>query len=258
MELNVGIRGFKQGTRINEIKVPARLRERYLTSVKWFDEAMGGEGLVPTSAVMITGDPGAGKSTLARQIADSVTEAGHICLYNTGEESLYQVSMKVETMKLKGNFICGQDTMISKMLEHADNIRKANPNKQLFLVQDSLQTLNDGKYADGAITNGTIKRCAEMLVDYAQTKFACVLVVGQVTKDGKFAGPNVVKHAFDGHAEIYFDEDKKSDTWGERLFEVSKWRWGCSGKTYIVSMGKGGTLHEKGHFSRVREDQSET
>ena len=88
MNLNVGIKGLKRGTNIKEVKVPNELRTRIKTGVSWFDDAVGGEGFVPSSVMMLTGTPGAGKTTMMLQLADSITAAGHVCLYNTGEESL--------------------------------------------------------------------------------------------------------------------------------------------------------------------------
>lgn len=250
MSLNVGIKGFKQGTNIKDVKVPAALRERRMTGITWFDDALGGEGMVPSSTFMVTGAPAAGKSTLIRQLADTITGQGHIAIMNSGEESLYQVSMACERLNLKNGFMAGQEIMTAGLLTYADNVRKANPKKQVFILQDSLQTLNDGKYKDGGTTGNTPVRCCEQLTNWAKSTYGIVLFVGQVTKGGDFAGKNTIKHMIDGHTELYFDTDKKSETFGERLFEVTKNRFGCSGKTFVIGMEKTG-LYEKGCFSKV-------
>lgn len=252
MDLNVGIKGLKEGTNILDIDVPDYLRLRRQTGISWFDDALGGQGMVPSQVMMLTGAPGAGKTTMVLQLADSIMNAGHIALYNSGEESLYQVKMVVERLKLKSGFICGQDDMCETLLTKADNLMKAHPGKQVFILQDSLQTLDDGKYKDGGKTGNTPVRCTQMLTDWAKSKrpgdaYGIVIFIGQATKGGDFAGKNTIKHAIDTHGMLYFDEDKKSETWGERLFEVTKNRFGCNGKTYIIGMdGKG--LHEKGHI----------
>jgi DNA repair protein RadA/Sms len=247
MNLNVGIKGLKRGTTISDIKVPEALRNRKKTGVDFFDAAVGGEGLVPSSVCMLTGTPGAGKTTMLLQLADAITGAGHVCLYNTGEESLYQVKMVAERLRLRNGFIVGQDTLVSDLLEHADHIRKSNPGKQLFVLQDSLQTLDDGKYADGA-NSMTFVRCTEALTDWAKTNYSIVMFIGQVTKSGEFAGKQTILHAVDLRGQLYIDEEKKSETYGERIFEVTKNRFGCSGKSYILGMGTNG-LYERGSFS---------
>lgn len=250
MNLNVGIKGLKKGTNILDIQVPDALRHKKLTGLDWFDDALGGEGFTPSTCMMLTGGPGCGKTTMILQLADAITRAGHIALMNTGEESLYQVKLVAERLKLKSGFVCGQDTMVADVLGHADALKKQNPGKQVFLLQDSLQTMNDGYYKDGGTTGNTPLRCCEMLTDWAKETYGIVIFVGQVTKGGDFAGKNQIKHAIDVHGHLFFDDDKKSETYGERLYEVQKNRFGCNGKTYIIGIDKDG-LHEKGHFKKA-------
>lgn len=250
MNLNVGIKGLKRGTNILDLTVPDALRHKKKTGVDWFDDALGGEGFTPSTSMMLTGGPGCGKTTLVLQLADAITKAGHIALMNTGEESLYQVRMVTERLKLKHGFVPGQDTMVTDVLAHAEELRKASPKKQIFLIQDSLQTLNDGYYKDGGTTGSTPLRCCEILTNYVKEKYGILIFIGQVNKSGEFAGKNGIKHAIDVHGHLFFDEDKKSQTYGRRLFEVQKNRFGCNGKTYILGMEKDG-LREEGSFSKA-------
>lgn len=247
MNLSVGIKGFKRGTNINDIEVPEVLRHRKKVGIEWFDDAIGGEGMVPSSVMMLTGTPGAGKTTMLLQLANSITGAGHVCLYNTGEESLYQVKMVAERLRLKNGFVVGQDTLVEDLLNHADQLRKANKGKQVFILQDSLQTLDDGKYG-GSTNSMTPVRCVEMLTDWAKANYGIVAFIGQVTKDGDFAGKQTILHAVDVRGQLFIDEQKKSETYGERIFEVTKNRFGCSGKSYILGMERAG-LFEKGSIA---------
>lgn len=249
MNLNVGVKGLKRGTSIHEIEVPKALRDRKKVGLEWFDAAIGGEGFVPSSVMMLTGTPGAGKTTMLLQLADSITKAGHICLYNTGEESLYQTKMVVERLGLKSGFVVGQDILVSDLLEHADALRKANPGKQVFILQDSLQTLDDGKYTDGFTNSMTTVRAVEMLTDWAKSNYGVVIFIGQVNKDGEFQGKNTILHAIDVRGRLFIDMSKRSETYGERIFEITKNRFGCSGKAFIMEMNRNG-LTEKGSFDR--------
>ena len=243
------IKGLTHTTSINDISVPAKLRERHKCGISWVDEAFGGQGFVPSSIHMLTGMPGTGKSTMLRQMADAIMGAGHICLYNTGEENLYQVKMCCERLGLKNGFYVANHRMVKDLLAHADKLQKLNPKKQVFILHDSLQTLDDGFYKNGVTNSASTVRCTEMLTDWAKRTYGIVVFIGQSTKGGDFAGKNTIKHAVDGHANLFFDEEKNSETWGERLFEVSKNRWGCSGMTYVVGMNDKG-LYEKGSFKK--------
>ena len=205
--------------------------------------------MVPSSVMMLTGTPGAGKTTMLLQLADAITKSGHICLYNTGEESLYQVKMVAERLGLRNGFVVGQDTLVTDLLDHADSLQKSHPKKQVFVLQDSLQTLDDGKYGGGHTNSMSTVRATEMLTDWAKATYGIVCFIGQVTKGGDFAGKQTILHAVDVRGHLYIDEEKKSETYGERIFEVTKNRFGCSGKSFVLGMERSG-LYEKGSFSR--------
>lgn len=257
MKLKVA-RGFDIGTRINSIEVPPQLRVKKTTGIEWVDNAFGGEGgLTPTMTIMLTGGPGAGKSTLMRQLADSMTNAGHAVLANTGEESLFQAKMACERLGLKTNFQVGEEVMLPKILTYLDNMKAdpKNKGKQIVYLQDSLQTLDDGKYVDAkGVSRGTTGKtptyCTEMIVDWMQRNFGICIFIGQCTKGDQFKGDNTIKHAVDAHAHMYYDEKEKSDTYGCLLFEVQKNRWGCNGKTYILSLTRTG-IEERGSYVKA-------
>jgi DNA repair protein RadA/Sms len=265
MKLKVA-RGFKIGTRVRSIQVPEELRHKVKTGVPFVDEALGGEGCTPTMTVMVTGMPGAGKSTLLRQLAHSIHMSGHIALYNTGEESLFQAKMACERLfgVNLGDFQVGEEIMLPKVLEHLNDLdaqciaeakRTGKPRKRIFYLQDSMQTLDDGKYADKdgnsrGTTSKTPQHCVEAIVDWMQSKFGVCFFINQVTKSGNFVGNQTMLHAIDAHMHLSYDEKEKSDTYGCLLLEVNKNRWGCNGKTMILGMtGKG--LEERGHFMKA-------
>lgn len=261
MDLNVGIEGFKHGANILSVDVPEYLRRRIVTKLSWYDEVLGGQGAAPSSVFMFTGTPGAGKTTAMLQLADQVTSLGHVALFNTGEESLHQVKLTVERLKLKNGFIAGQETFtrpnpkkkeiakVKGLLPYAQDIynkqvvgqkAKDGSDKTMFLIIDSLQTMNDGFY--GYDTNGkTPERVAKELTDWAKkVKNVIVIFIGQVTKGGEFAGKNVIKHMIDGHIHLYIDEAPKSETYGQRIMACFKNRFGVSGTQLIISLDEKG------------------
>lgn len=245
MKMNVGLKDWKRGTNILNLDVPAELEGTVRTGVGFFDEVMGGEGMTPSTSMLLSGTPGAGKTTLCLQLAESITAAGHLCLFNTAEESLFQVRKVARRLNMKAGFIAGQDHLVPALLEHADALRKANKGKQVFIIADSLQTLDDGKYKDGGTNAMSQVRATEMITNWCKASYGIAIIIGQVTKNGDFAGKQQIKHTVDAHAHLFIDDRKKSETYGERLLEVQKNRFGCSGKTFILGLESKG-LYEKG------------
>lgn len=249
MKLNVATGLVERGTNINDIVVPPQLRRRYPSGLDFVDNSLGGiddvNGFAPSAVMMLTGTPGAGKTTLLLQLANALAGKGYRVLYNTGEESLYQVKMVAERLGLKNPFYVGEEVMAPKLLEHADYLRESDPEAPFFLLQDSLQTLDDGKYTN--FTNGnTPVRCVEALTDWAKKTFATVVFIGQVNKDGDFQGKNGILHTIDIRVGLRIDTNKKSETYGQRLLEVTKSRYG-TGPNAVLGMSREG-LYKTGEF----------
>lgn len=232
------------GTNILSIEVPKELEVEVQTNIGFVDDAMGGNGFTPSSCMLFTGTSGAGKTTLALQLADAITGAGHICLFNTCEESLVQVRKVTKRLKSKNGFYVGTEHLVKKVLGHARQLMAKHPGKQIFVICDSLQTLDDGKYPNGYTNSMTAVRAAAMLAGFAKTKidgiYPICIVIGQVNKDGQFAGKNMVKHAVDIHTHLSIDDSKKSETYGMRLLEVTKNRFGSNGRMYVLDMQSDG------------------
>lgn len=238
------------GVNIMDLEVPKELERTVPCGVSFVDDAVGGEGFTPSSVMLFTGTPGAGKTTLMLQVADAITGTGNVCLFNTAEESPLQVRKVTKRLGAKHGFYIGQDTKVKDIIKHAKALQKKHPGKQLFIVCDSLQTLDDGKYANGHTNSMTAVRAVEMLADFAKETYAVVIIIGQVNKDGQFAGKQMVKHAVDIHAHLEIDNAKKSETYGFRLLEVQKNRFGCTGRTYVLDMSSTG-LNELMSFSKT-------
>tara|TARA_Y100000310_G_scaffold267795_1_gene280029 strand:- start:904 stop:1674 length:771 start_codon:yes stop_codon:yes gene_type:complete len=242
MQFNFDNLNLDLGANILEVEIPAELEQTFSTGLDFIDDAFGGKGMTPSTACLFTGTPGAGKTTLMMQLANAITRSGNLALFNTAEESLFQVRKVAKRLNLRHGFVAGSERLVDKVIDNADKIRnlKENKGKQLFIIVDSLQTLDDGKYANGTINSMTQVRCLEQLCQYAKDTYAIVIVIGQVTKNGDLAGKQVLKHMIDAHCHLFVDQDTKSDSYGERIFEVQKNRFGCAGIMYELSMtGKG-------------------
>lgn len=230
-KINIGNPEVDIDTNILSIEIPKQMETNVSTGWAHIDALCAGDGITPSTVMLLTGLPGAGKSTLELQLADSITRTGNIAVVNTNEESLYQVRRTASRLKLKNGFIPSYKSEVHELIDHAEKIRQKNPDKQLFLFVDSLQTLECDM---GAKTRPVGQQNAASLATWelaawAKTNYAIVVLIGQVTKDGTFAGKNEIKHAIDAHLSLCIDTDRKSETYGERVLEVSKNRFGIAG-----------------------------
>jgi len=227
-------RGFETGTKLSEVVVPEKMKIRLSTGRKYFDGALGGKGMTPSVSMLYTGTPGAGKTTMMLDVCDNWTQQAHggIALFVTAEESLYQLKMHAERLKLKLNdrFRVGEENKVKQVLKDADTLRLTHPGQPILLVFDSLQTLDDEKYKDGHITSNTPVVCASLITDWCKEHFMNAVMIGQVNKDGKMAGKEKLKHLVD--TKLHLDvETKDAETRGLRKLMTEKNRFG--GADYI-------------------------
>jgi len=239
MKINVKIDNIAFGTNIQDIKVPNVLKKRIPTGLKYFDAVIGGEGFTPSMVSLFTGTPGAGKTTMMLTLANALQGKGAQVVFNTAEESLHQIKMTTDRLKLKHPFMVGGLDNVKELLEGCDKVREAAPDRPFFLIVDSLQCMNDGYFKSGRITTATAERALGLLTDYAK-KHACnVLVIGQVTKDGKMSGSNKLKHMVDSHIHLSV-EVKDEDLKGCRVLETQKNRFGGCGHVVFLKLRRNG------------------
>ena len=163
---------------------------RISSSMGELDRVLGG-GLVPGSAILIGGHPGAGKSTLLLQTLCKLA-ATQKCLYITGEESLSQVAMRADRLKLpKEQLRLAAETDVEQILDLA---RKEQPR---VLVVDSIQVMFLAALQSAPGSVAQVRECAAALTRFAKQTGTVLLLVGHVTKDGTLAGPKVLEHMID-------------------------------------------------------------
>jgi DNA repair protein RadA/Sms len=239
MKLNVHNDSIANNTNILEVVVPEELKQKHKSGLEFFDDALGGQGFTPSAVLLFTGTPGAGKTTMMLELADNLTKSGAAVLFNTAEESLHQLRMTTERLKLQHGFVAGQDTSVAKVLAHCDEIRAANPGKPFFLIVDSLQTLDDGYFDSGRITTATAERSLQQITNYCKENFVNAVVIGQVNKSGKALGSNKLKHMVD--AMVTLDVERKDEQLlGCRILEVEKNRFGGAGAIFFLALRQDG------------------
>ena len=279
--MNIALDSVSYGTKLGSIKVDPRLRIRDTSGLSYVDEVLSGDagvrGFVPSTAILFTGTPGAGKTTMALQLADSLSMEGHFVLYNTGEESLAQVKMCSERLELEADFNVGADifvdlpegkavakrvkqTLRGHIMSLVAEAKKANKGikdtqsqRRVYVIVDSLQCMNDGKYGFASNSKTPI-RVLEELVQICKKHYVTLIIIGQVAKSGEFKGDNTLLHMVDGHMHLSIDQDPKSPTEGKRLLEMRKNRFGPSGIAVALDIAKRGLseLNDRHSGRRVR------
>lgn len=172
------------------------------TGIGEFDRVLGG-GLVPGAAVLVSGEPGVGKSTLLLEVAARAARRGTRVLYVSGEESASQVRLRAErTGALDDELFLASETDLATVLGQVDAVRPG------LLVVDSVQTIASAQ-SDGAPGQpAQVREVAGALIRVAKDRGMPLLLVGHVTKDGSIAGPRVLEHLVD--VVLSFDGDRQT------------------------------------------------
>lgn len=274
--MNAGVAGRLQnfGTNIMDVEIPAELDRVIPTGIEWLDASLGG-GYTPSCVSLVTGGPGAGKTTLEVAMANSMTRQGCVVLYLGTEEAAVQTRKIVRRLGCEDGFIIDDCELIERcptwkndqrqtvmmhleylrakhgtMVPYVDkegNKRQKYVGPQFVVICDSLQSHDDGFYHNGYTNGKTQVRVAEQLAALAKSEewgFPIVILIGHVTKGGEFSGPQTLKHVIDMHQELKVDTVKDSPTRGKRLHVISKNRFGCTGMTHVLEMTSKGLCEE--------------
>lgn len=202
--------------------------ERTLTGIEEFDRVLGG-GIVSGSVVLLSGEPGIGKSTLLLQIF-SKAGADTKVLYVSGEESFSQLKMRATRLGISSEGLyLYNECNVKTILQAAD---KLQPD---FIVVDSIQTMYDpaSPSAPGSISQ--VKACAAVFVARAKASGCAVLLVGHVNKEGGISGPKVLEHIVD--AVLHFEGDRSQ---AYRMIRAVKNRFGSTNELGVFEMTEQG------------------
>ncbi|NWF90456.1 MAG: DNA repair protein RadA [Ignavibacteriaceae bacterium] len=211
-------------SRINEIF--AAEEERIQTQIEEFDRVLGG-GLMPGSVILLGGDPGIGKSTLAMQACANLKTP---VLYVSGEESAKQIKLRAERLRITSDeFFVLPETDLTAIL---DSINKISPS---LVVIDSIQTIAMSELDNSPGTMTQIRECTVTLMEEAKKKHFCVIVIGHVTKEGFIAGPKILEHIVD--TVIQFEGEHHHSF---RILRAQKNRFGSTNEIGVFEMHENG------------------
>jgi DNA repair protein RadA/Sms len=226
---------------LDNIKSDEHSRQK--TGIAELDRILGG-GIVGGSLVLLGGEPGVGKSTLALQLALALRDK--TILYVSGEESAEQISFRAKRMK-GSNPQCYilSETELENIFTHAENIKPG------LIIIDSIQTMSSGMLESSAGSVSQVRECAAMLLKYSKISGIPVFLIGHITKDGTLAGPKVLEHIVD--VVLYFEGD---NNFVYRILRSVKNRFGSTSEIGIFEMVETG-LREVGNPSELFINQHE-
>ncbi len=207
--------------------------QRYNTGIGELNRVLGG-GIVKGSVVLLSGDPGIGKSTILLQVAGNLAKR-HSVLYVTGEESANQ--LKLRAQRLGVNQPALSVMAESDVLAICGYISQALP--QLVMI-DSIQTMHlEGlSSSTGSITQ--VRECTNILLKTAKTLNIPVIIVGHINKGGDIAGPKILEHIVD--TVLYFEGDRVNSY---RILRAQKNRFGSTNEIGVFEMLENGLTEVK-------------
>ncbi|MFA5855267.1 MAG: DNA repair protein RadA [Candidatus Gracilibacteria bacterium] len=227
-----------------KIALSAPTQERIKTGLIELDTVLGG-GIAESSLILLSGEPGIGKSTLTLQIVDLIAAQNRSVLYITGEEAISQIADRARRLGLT-------QTNISLLYETCvENILTAVANeKPHFLVVDSIQVLSSQEIAGSAGSISQVRFATELLMNEIKSRKIPLLLIGHVNKEGSIAGPKVLEHLVDTVLILEGERDHEL-----RLLRVLKNRFGPVNEVGLFEMTATGMRELKNPGERILDMQ---
>lgn len=219
-------RSRASGTIVNLKDVEKSSEKRVSTTIGEFDRVLGG-GIVNGSIVLISGDPGIGKSTLLTQLALNVSDT----LYVAGEESPRQIKLRADRIKPNSSLKILSEIDVDVIISTIEQVKP-----QLVII-DSIQTLvtSDLNAAAGSISQ--VRECSYRLQQLAKSIHCPIFLVGHITKEGTVAGPKTLEHLVD--AVLTLEGESTSNF---RILRTTKNRFGATDEVGIFEMAESGMI----------------
>lgn len=223
--LSISLGGHAKAQRLHEVSATEEMRIDMHNGE--LNRVLGG-GLVPGSLVLIGGEPGIGKSTLALQVLLQMGDKR--TYYASGEESVKQIKLRAE--RLAGdatNLFISSDTSLEHILEQVAEIQPE------VVVIDSIQTIGT-ETIDATIGSlSQVRECAAKILEFAKTRNVPFLLIGHINKEGALSGPKVLEHIVD--TVLQFEGDQH---YMYRMLRAQKNRFGSTSELGIYEMRQDG------------------
>jgi len=212
-------------------RISLEATDRLALPMAEFNRVLGG-GLVAGSLVLISGDPGIGKSTLLLQVSALITQLRDKVVYVTAEETLHQIKLRAERLGVSGeNLYLLAETDISVILSQIEELSPG------LVVIDSIQAVSHPELDTAAGSVTQVRECTQQLMHWAKQNAVPTFITGHVTKDGAIAGPKVLEHIVD--VVLYFEGEPFS---AYRLLRSVKNRFGSTNEVGVFEMKEQGLV----------------
>lgn len=199
--------------------------ERIPTKIEEFDRVLGG-GIVKGSLVLLSGDPGIGKSTILLQICQNLGSKGQKIFYVSGEESANQIKLRAVRIGVTTN-----NLFILSQTDLATIVECIKAEKPDIVIIDSIQTMVYEQVNSSAGSITQVRECTNVFMHTAKGLGIPIFIVGHVNKDGAIAGPKVLEHIVD--TVLYFEGERN---YSYRILRGVKNRFGSTNEIGVFEM----------------------
>lgn len=203
-------------------KVTNKIHARKKTGMYEFDRVLG-DGFIPGEVVLLTGEPGIGKSTLLLQSLQHLKT-----LYISGEESAEQIKDRADRLSISlDHFLFSNDLQVEGIIEGTEEIKDSLD----VVVIDSIQTIYSKDISGTVGSVSQLKDVTKKLITFAKQNNITIIMIGHVNKEGEIAGPKTLEHFVD--CVLNFEGEKVSHY---RLLRATKNRFGPTDEIGIFEM----------------------
>ena len=202
------------------------------TGIGELNRVLGG-GLVQGSLVLISGEPGIGKSTIIVQAAANIANRGSKVLYVTGEESEEQIKMRADRVcgQISDNLFILAETNMENIMEVTESLEPS------FIIVDSIQTMYTAELDSVPGSVSQVRACGNLLMNIGKSRNVPIFIVAHVTKSGELAGPKIVEHLVD--CVLSFSGERDHDL---RILRAYKNRFGTTSEIGAFKMEEAGLV----------------
>jgi DNA repair protein RadA/Sms len=227
-------------------EISTQEQARFVANISEWDRVTG-NGIVPGSFSIVTGDPGIGKSTLLLQVCSELAEQYKVFYFST-EESLSQVKLRFQRLKNQSSKLLFSTQATLEII--VDTCKQEKPD---IVIIDSIQNIysSENFSLPGTITQ--LRETAFYLMKLAKDNNIAIIVTGHITKEGQMAGPKILEHIVD--AVFYL---QKEDKWQTRILRSEKNRFGSINEIGFFQMTNQGMIGVENINQHLIEDAKHT